>query len=489
MKNRLLRGLHFFFVSILIQMLALQMLFTPVQAQDPSELEQLIRQSKTRAALVQNVQKAVVHIKVEKILRNSEGQPLNNPYDLYNEEFFKRFFPGIKPPQSQPQQPFRQEGMGSGSIISKDGYILTNHHVVGEADRILVKLYDGKEISAKLVGTDPESDISVIKIDGNGYDFLSMGNSKELMVGESVIAVGNPFGLTQTVTYGIVSAKGRTNVGINEYENFIQTDAAINPGNSGGPLVNLRGEIIGVNSAIFTRSGGYQGIGFAVPINMARRVMEDLIEKGSVSRGWLGVGIQDINQDLAQAFKLDDTNGSLITGVMKDTPADVAGLKRGDVVIEINGETVKNSNHLRNEIANAGAGSEIELLVIRDSGKRKFLIRLDERPKQLGRVAMKPEVMEENEMGFVVEELTPEMARQLKLESASGVVIRKVGPDSPAARAGLVPGMLILEINRQPIRSIGDFNQAAAQSRLEEGILLLVGIEGSARYITIKARD
>jgi serine protease Do len=386
---------NYFLFYFLIQMLSLQIPFTPVQAQDPSELEQLIRQSKTRASLVQNFQKAVVHIKVETILRNSKGQPLNNPYDLYNEEFFKRFFQGIKPPQSQPQQPFRQQGMGSGSIISKDGYILTNHHVVGEADRILVKLYDGKEINAKLVGTDPESDISVIKIDGNGYDFLSMGNSKELLVGESVIAVGNPFGLTQTVTYGIVSAKGRTNVGINEYENFIQTDAAINPGNSGGPLVNLRGEIIGVNSAIFTRSGGYQGIGFAVPINMARLVMEDLIEKGSVSRGWLGVGIQDINQDLAQAFKLDDTSGSLITGVMKNTPADVAGLKRGDVVIEINGEQIKNSNHLRNEIANAGAGSDIELIVIRDSGKRKFLIRLDERPKQLGRV----DEIEEIEMG------------------------------------------------------------------------------------------
>ena len=199
----------------------------------------MIRESKTRAALVQNVQKAVVHIKVEKILRDSQGQPLNNPYDLYNEEFFKRFFPGIKPPERQPGQPFRQEGMGSGTIISQEGYILTNHHVVGGADQILVKLYDGKEVRAKIVGTDPESDIAVIKIEGDGYSALTIGNSKELMVGESVIAVGNPFGLTQTVTYGIVSAKGRTNVGINEYENFIQTDAAINPGNSGGPLVNL----------------------------------------------------------------------------------------------------------------------------------------------------------------------------------------------------------------------------------------------------------
>ena len=284
---------------------------SPLYSQNKEDLEQLIRESKTRAALVQNVQKAVVHIKVEKILRDSQGQPLNNPYDLYNEEFFKRFFPGIKPPERQPGQPFRQEGMGSGTIISQEGFILTNHHVVGEADQILVKLYDGKEVRAKIVGTDPESDIAVIKIEGDGYSALTIGNSKELMVGESVIAVGNPFGLTQTVTYGIVSAKGRTNVGINEYENFIQTDAAINPGNSGGPLVNLRGEIVGVNSAIYSRSGGYQGIGFAVPINMAQRIMDDLINKGTVSRGWLGVGIQDVTQDLAQAFNLE--NGSTTT--------------------------------------------------------------------------------------------------------------------------------------------------------------------------------
>ena len=462
---------------------------SPLYSQNKEDLEQLIRESKTRAALVQNVQKAVVHIKVEKILRDSQGQPLNNPYDLYNEEFFKRFFPGIKPPERQPGQPFRQEGMGSGTIISQEGYILTNHHVVGEADQILVKLYDGKEVRAKIVGTDPESDIAVIKIEGNGYSALTIGNSKELMVGESVIAVGNPFGLTQTVTYGIVSAKGRTNVGINEYENFIQTDAAINPGNSGGPLVNLRGEIVGVNSAIYSRSGGYQGIGFAVPINMAQRIMDDLINKGTVSRGWLGVGIQDVTQDLAQAFNLENAKGSLITGVMRDTPADRGGLQRGDVVIELNGEEILNSRQFRNEIANAGAGSDIEMKVVRNSKTMYFKINLDERPKELGRVSMKPDKSKENAFGFSVTNITQDDVNKLNLESSNGVLIGEVKPGSLASKEGLAAGMVIQEINRRPIKSVSDFNQIMTESSPEKGILLLVVSDGNARYVNLKQQE
>ena len=218
-----------------------------VQAQSKDDLQALIRASKTRAALVQNVQQAVVHIKVEKEIRNTGRNTPNNPLDLYNDEFFERFFPGMRPPRGRGNDRFRQEGMGSGSIVRSDGYILTNHHVVGEADKIIVQLFDGSELEAKLIGTDPESDISVIKVDGQGMHVLSMGDSTEILVGESVIAVGNPFGLTHTVTFGIVSAKGRTGIGITEYEDFIQTDAAINPGNSGGPLINLEGKIVGVS--------------------------------------------------------------------------------------------------------------------------------------------------------------------------------------------------------------------------------------------------
>ena len=467
---------------------------TPAAAQNTDDLEQMIRASKTRAILVQNVQKAVVHIKVEKIMRNPDGQALNNPMDLYNDEFFRRFFPELRPPKNQrqkkrqnPNRQFRQQGMGSGSIIDSKGYILTNHHVVGEADRILVILYDGTEKEAKLVGTDPETDIAVVKIEGNGLPVLPMGNSDEILVGEDVIAVGNPFGLIQTVTYGIISAKGRSNVGINEYENFIQTDAAINPGNSGGPLVSLRGEIIGVNSAIFTRSGGYQGIGFAVPINMARKIMRDLIDKGTVSRGWLGVGIQNVSHDLAQAFQLDNTKGSLITGVMPDTPAKKAGMRKGDVVIRINEKSIRDSNHLRNEIANAGAFADIEIELIRDGKSVIIQLKLDERPRKLGQIKVAPQpvpTIEQVEMlGMIVEELTEKTAKQLGIETGSGIVIVEVKPGSPAEKTGLLPGMIVQEVERHAIANLSIFKELVSEMDPEKGILLLITSAKGSRYI------
>ena len=467
---------------------------TPAAAQNTDDLEQMIRASKTRAILVQNVQKAVVHIKVEKIMRNPDGQALNNPMELYNDEFFRRFFPELRPPKNQrqknrqnPNRQFRQQGMGSGSIIDSKGYILTNHHVVGEADRILVILYDGTEKEAKLVGTDPETDIAVVKIEGNGLPVLPMGNSDEILVGEDVIAVGNPFGLIQTVTYGIISAKGRSNVGINEYENFIQTDAAINPGNSGGPLVSLRGEIIGVNSAIFTRSGGYQGIGFAVPINMARKIMRDLIDKGTVSRGWLGVGIQNVSHDLAQAFQLDNTKGSLITGVMPDTPAKKAGMRKGDVVIRINEKSIRDSNHLRNEIANAGAFADIEIELIRDGKSVIIQLKLDERPRKLGQIKVAPQAVptiEQVEMlGMIVEELTEKTAKQLGIETGSGIVIVEVKPGSPAEKTGLLPGMIVQEVERHAIANLSIFKELVSEMDPEKGILLLITSAKGSRYI------
>ncbi|HIO61822.1 MAG TPA: Do family serine endopeptidase, partial [Deltaproteobacteria bacterium] len=389
--------------------------------------------------------------------------------------------------RQNPNRQFRQQGMGSGSIIDSKGYILTNHHVVGEADRILVILYDGTEKEAKLVGTDPETDIAVVKIEGNGLPVLPMGNSDEILVGEDVIAVGNPFGLIQTVTYGIISAKGRSNVGINEYENFIQTDAAINPGNSGGPLVSLRGEIIGVNSAIFTRSGGYQGIGFAVPINMARKIMRDLIDKGTVSRGWLGVGIQNVSHDLAQAFQLDNTKGSLITGVMPDTPAKKAGMRKGDVVIRINEKSIRDSNHLRNEIANAGAFADIEIELIRDGKSVIIQLKLDERPRKLGQIKVAPQAVptiEQVEMlGMIVEELTEKTAKQLGIETGSGIVIVEVKPGSPAEKTGLLPGMIVQEVERHAIANLSIFKELVSEMDPEKGILLLITSAKGSRYI------
>jgi serine protease Do len=470
---------------------------TPAFTKNSDDLEQMIRGSKTRAALVQNVQKTVVHIKVEKIMRSPDGRALNNPRDLYNDEFLRRFFPELQPPDNQqpkkreqPNREFRQKGMGSGTIIDAEGYILTNHHVVGKADEILVVLYNGDERKAKLVGTDPESDIAVVKIEGNGLPVLPMGDSDKILVGEDVIAVGNPFGLIQTVTYGIVSAKGRSNVGINEYENFIQTDAAINPGNSGGPLVSLRGEIIGVNSAIFSQSGGYQGIGFAVPINMARKIMRDLIDKGIVSRGWLGVGIQDVSHDLAKAFKLKSTKGSLITEIMQDTPAQKAGMRKGDVVIRINDKLIENSNHLRNEIANAGAYAEIEMELIRDGKTVLFKLKLDERPKKIGRMKTSPEPTQTTEkfelLGMTVEKLTEKNAKQLGIEPGIGVVISNVKSGSPAEKSGLLPGMIVLEAERKAVSNIETFKEIINDIDQGKGILLLIRTSNGSSYLFLK---
>ncbi len=485
-----------FFNKFLLPFLVIYIYFSAHSvAQKIDDLEQMIKSSKTRAALVQNVQKAVVHIKVEKIVRGSESRSFNNPMDLYNDEFFRRFFPELNPPknnekQNQPNREFRQRGMGSGSIIDSQGYILTNHHVVGVADRIIVVMYDGEEKDAKIVGTDPESDIAVIKIEGDGLPVLPMGDSETTLVGEDVIAVGNPFGLIQTVTYGIVSAKGRSNVGINEYENFIQTDAAINPGNSGGPLVNLRGEIVGVNSAIFSQSGGYQGIGFAVPINMASKIMRDLIDKGSVSRGWLGVGIQDVSQDLVKAFKLKNTKGCLITAVMENTPAQKAGMLKGDVVVSINEKLIQNSNHLRNEIANAGAFTEIDLELIREGRSLKIKLKLDERPQKVSKVKIKPQqtpVVEQLEfLGMTVESLTDDKAKKLGVKPGNGVLISKIIPGSPAENAGLRKNMIIQEVERKAVSNFEIFKKIVNDLDTGKGILLLVTTSGGSRYIFVE---
>ena len=316
-------------------------------------LQNMIRDSKARGAMVEHVREAVVHIRVEKSL-NGSGNNLQNPSSQNNH--------GAKQ--------FKQQGLGSGSIVSKDGYILTNNHVVGDADRIVVRLHDGQEFDAELIGADPPSDIAVIKIAAIELHPIQMGNSDEIQVGETVIAIGNPFGLTQTVTLGIISAKGRSNVGITDYENFIQTDAAINPGNSGGPLINLEGKLVGVNTAIFSKNGGYQGIGFSVPVNMAQIIMQDLIAEGKVSRGWLGVGIQDITAELAQAFGVENTKGSLITKVMPSSPAETAGLKKGDIVIRVNQRKVKNSSQLRNYIAEEGAWVDVTLEALSRGAKQ-----------------------------------------------------------------------------------------------------------------------
>ena len=449
-------------LALLGGLLILLMTTVPAWSESKPFMDPLIQASKARAELVQSVQKSVVHIKVEQKLVNVMG-----------------------PFQNQP----RQEGSGSGAIVRSDGYILTNHHVVGEADKITVQLYDGQELKARLIGTDPATDISVIKIEGKDMPVLPMGESDNILVGESVIAIGNPFGLSHTVTFGIVSAKGRTGMGIAEYEDFIQTDAAINPGNSGGPLVDLEGKIVGVNTAIFSRSGGYQGIGFAVPINMARRVMNELIENGQVSRGWLGVGIQDMTPELAKVFGLDKAKGSLVTGVMPSTPAEKAGLQKGDVILRLNGESIENSNALRNAVADARADATVELELVRNKVVMMLSVQLDERPRQVGEADTNSDNRNSTpELGFAVQELTPETAQRLGYQKTeSGVVITAVKPESPAFNQGLRAGMMIVEMNRKSINSMADFQRVVQASSKEEGLLLLVKTPQGSQYLFLQA--
>ena len=448
------------------------MLFgTVVQSAEINEtaLQNMIRDSKARAAMVEQVREAVVHIRVEKAL-NGPDNSLHNPSSQNNN--------GAKQ--------FKQQRLGSGSIISKDGYILTNNHVVGGADRFLVRLHDGQEFEAELIGADPPSDIAVIKIPANELNPIQMGNSDEMQVGETVIAIGNPFGLTLTVTLGIISAKGRSNVGITDYENFIQTDAAINPGNSGGPLINLEGKLIGVNTAIFSKNGRYQGIGFSVPVNMAQIIMKDLIAEGKVSRGWLGVGIQDVTAELAQAFGVKNTKGSLITKVMPSSPAETAGLIKGDIVIRVNQRKVKNSSQLRNYIAEAGAWADVTLEVIREGKTEIIKVTLDELKSASTSTPLKTQ--SSLVLGILVQDLSPDVVKRLGYDPGTGVVITEVESGSPAAQIGLKAGMVIAEVNRQPVRDEREFQNALKNININQGVLLLMVSPQGSQYIIIKLR-
>lgn len=456
-------------------------------AKTSPEVQQMVRESNARADIIQSVQNSVVHIQVEKIVNGPGAGAYNNPFELFNDDFLNRFFHGRNGQQAHPGQPqqYKQEGLGTGSIIDTDGHILTNNHVVGGADKITVQLLDGREFPAKVVGTDPLTDIAVVKIDAKNLKPIPMGNSDKLRIGETVIAIGNPFGLNHTVTMGIVSAKGRSNMDIADYEDFIQTDAAINPGNSGGPLINLKGEMIGINTAIFTRSGGYQGIGFSVPVNMARQVMKQLIEKGQVTRGWLGILLQDISPDLAKALNLDNSNGALVSEVSKGSPAEKAGLERGDVIVKFGSKTIKNADQLKNEVGLSDPGRRAEMVVIRKGSKKHLMVKLGTRPVNGPKVA--PQPGSPGSIGLTAQPITPELAKQYGLTRYnSGVIITSVMPNSPAYSVGLQPGMLVMEINHKTIKTMADFNGAMKAANFKEGVLMLIGTPRGASYVILK---
>jgi len=426
--------------------------------------------------ITDSVSPAIVNISTAKIVRMR-----NTPFDqFFNDPFFRRFF-GDQPHGGQRE--FRSTALGSGVIVSSDGYILTNNHVIKDADEIKVLLFDKREFTGKIIGSDPKTDLAVIKIEASDLPVLRLGNSDELTVGSVVIAVGNPYGLSHTVTMGIVSAVGRANVGIADYEDFIQTDAAINPGNSGGALVNSKAELVGINTAIFSTTGGYQGIGFAIPSNMARNVMDSLIKRGKVVRGWLGVTIQDLTPELAKHFGIKAEKGVLVSDVLDDSPASKAGVKRGDLIIGYEGREVKDSVSLRNMVADTGPGTEITLKILRDEKEMPLRVRIEELPEDLAGITPESTSILE---GVTVNEITPATRRSMGLpDRVSGVVITDISEDSPV-QGILRENDVIREINRHAVRNIQDFREALSKADPQKDMLLNVYRDGSSIYITLR---
>lgn len=462
-------------------------------------VESLRQTGKAFASVARAVSPAVVFIQVEGKASPTALRRFSSPFDEtwpFGDDLFKRFFgdrfPGFPrmPEQEMPKGEHRVIGQGSGFVFAvKDGlwsdktYILTNNHVVEDAEKIRIQFQDGREFDATITGRDPQSDVAVLEIEADGLTPLRWGDSSALEVGEWVVAIGNPFGLSHTLTVGVVSAKGRTSLGISDYEDFIQTDAAINPGNSGGPLVNLDGEVVGVNTAIFSRSGGYMGVGFAIPSNLAKAIADQLIEHGEVTRGYLGVVIQPLTPDLAESFDMDPGKGVLVAQVSENSPAEKAGLRQGDVIVEYRGKPVTDVGNFRNRVSLTAPGSTETITVLRD-GKRKTLKVTIGRLTEDQLIARGP-AQSADEIGLTVQTLTPQLAEQFDARPGEGVVVTEVHPGSIAAMAGIETGSIILQVNREPVSSAADFRRAVKQAASEKRVLLLVRKGGMQRYVAL----
>jgi serine protease Do len=435
---------------------------------------------------------AVVNITSVTVEKGSARRGMQDELRERMEEFFggpfgPRGFRGPNGHRPEGPQEHRGTGQGSGVIISPDGYILTNNHVIDGARTVTITLPDKREFPGKIVGTDPKTDLAVVKVDGQNLPSVSWGDATKLQVGEYVLAVGNPFGLNSTVTLGIVSALGRGHMGITQYEDFIQTDAAINPGNSGGALVNTKGELVGINTAIFSQTGGYQGVGFAVPTSMSKPIYESLVKNGKVVRGFLGVSIQDLTHDLAKSFGIKDGKGALISDIGDESPADQAGLKQGDIVTTYQGSPIEDAVALQREVTKTAVGTKVTVQVVRDGHEKQLTVTIGEQPE-----TTKIAKAEAGETGYafagvVVQDLDRDTAKQLGVKGKSqGVVVTAVEQDSVAEKAGVMRGDVIREVNRQSVKSVKDFENVSSGIKKGENILILIDRRGNALFLSAK---
>jgi len=465
--------------------LLLLLLALPALSTADDGIENLRQTSKAFASVARQVSPSVVFIQVESTREGVVLTPFQSP--------FGDDFPGFSHPQ-QPQRPQgKQRAVSQGSgfvfaskkgLLSETTYILTNSHVVEGADKINVKFQDGREFDAEIKGVDPKSDIAVIKIKASDLPVTPLGDSSLLEVGEWVIALGNPFGLSHTLTVGVVSAKGRTGLGINDYEDFIQTDAAINPGNSGGPLLNLDGEVVGINTAIFSRSGGYMGVGFAIPVNLAKGIADQLIATGEVTRGYMGIVIQQLTPELADSFDLEDTKGILIAQVSEDSPAAKAGLKTGDLIVEYQGKAVTDVGNFRNRVALTAPGSKATLTIIRNGKRRNVDIKIGDLSD--GKLLAQETTQSTEALGLTVQTLTSDLAQQFDVEPGKGVVVTEVKSGSIATMAGIRRGTVILQVDSKAVNSAAEFKQAIKKSSDDKRVMLLISDRGMSRFLVLK---
>lgn len=476
-----------FFVSVCIVFLLLS---STAYSVENGGIDSLRQTSKAFASVAKKVSPSVVFVKVESIQKARESTRAQSPF---NDDLFRHFFgdryQGFRD-QTQPRPERKVTGQGSGFVFAVDDglssdtrYILTNNHVIEGADSIRVTFQDGREFDAEIKGVDPKSDVAVLAIKNSEHKALRLGDSSSMEVGEWVIALGNPFGLSHTLTVGVVSAKGRSGLGINDYEDFIQTDAAINPGNSGGPLLNLDGEVVGINTAIFSRSGGYMGVGFAIPINLAKNIANQLINTGEVKRGYLGVVIQEMTPELEESFGIGEDKGILISQVSDGSPAQRAGLKTGDLIVKYQSIKVEDVAGFRNRVALTPPGTKATITVLRDAKEKRITVTLASLDE--ARDIAQSEIQSVGELGLTVQTITSELEQQLGVRSGQGVVVTEVKRGSVAAMAGLRAGSVIMQVNRHTVNSGADFSNALKQHRLGKQILFLVSEQGMARYVVL----